>query len=62
VINLERLFHRKPRTKEKVDVECAEEPELTVSHVPFEVAYQVLFGPQPEPEDVRKEQYLLDCD
>jgi hypothetical protein len=42
--------------------ESAEDSCYFVSHVPFEVVYQVLFGPDPTPEDISKEYFLLECD
>jgi hypothetical protein len=35
---------------------------VLVSGVPFEVVYQALFAPEPTPEDILREQFLLECD
>lgn len=42
--------------------ETSSENCLHVSGVPFEVAYQALYAHAPEPEDVRREYFLLECD
>ena len=40
----------------------ADDSQETPSHVPFEVFYQALFARDLKPEDLAREQYLLDCD
>jgi hypothetical protein len=42
--------------------ESSPDADLTVSHVPFEVAYQALYSPSPTPEEIRREYFLLECD
>jgi hypothetical protein len=36
-------------------------PEV-VAGMPFEAAYQALFGAEPSAEDIRREYFLLECD
>jgi hypothetical protein len=42
--------------------ESAEDSRYFASRVSFEVVYQVLFGPDPTPEDISREYFLLECD
>jgi hypothetical protein len=42
--------------------ESDKDSRYVVSHVPFEVVYQVLFGADPTPEDINREYFLLECD
>jgi hypothetical protein len=42
--------------------ESDKDSRYVVSHAPFEVVYQVLFGPDPTPEDISREYFLLECD
>ena len=42
--------------------ESANDSTAVVSGVPFEAVYQALFGPEPTPEDIRREYFLLECD
>jgi hypothetical protein len=42
--------------------ESAEDTRYFISQVPFEVVYQVLFRPDPTPEDISREYFLLECD
>lgn len=62
VINLQLTETAWPLAEEHPRTEVSPDPDFTVSHVPFEVAYQALYSPSPTPEEVRRAYFLLECD
>ena len=62
VINLRLTEAWRPTAEMRRTIERSPDADFTVSHVPFEVAYQALYSPPPTPEEVRREYFLLECD
>ena len=51
---------RRPEPPLRLEEADKERPAL--SGLPFEVAYQVIYGPEAKPEDLAREYFLLECD
>ena len=61
-IDLGQLVHPLGGAEKISKTEKRDEPTATVSGLPFEALYQALYAPEPTPEEILREQYLLECD
>lgn len=43
-------------------IESAEDYPSIIGRLPFEVLYQLCFAPEPTPEQIAREIFLLECD
>ena len=50
------------RTDRIGETDSADDATVVVSGVPIEVVYQALLAPEPTPEDILREYFLLECD
>lgn len=56
-INLARSFKEQARARER-----AEDNPTVIRRLHFETVYQICFAPEPTPEQIAHEIFLLECD